>query len=180
MTYYRLKRRYYVGLDLGKRQDYSAVAIVEECVWATGERNRITYAPELRRLAVLRSIERLGKGMDYLQVVERVRRILLSDALRDEEVVLAVDATGVGEPVFELIQKMYWEVKAQRTKWLNLAAVVFSSGGKTRWEDYHVFVPKNSLLEGLWLGLERKEVRLGAEVPGVEELLRELRHVHRE
>ncbi len=178
--YHRLKRRYHVGLDFGKRQDHSALAVVEECVWATGEVDRISYAPEMKKLAVLRAVERMGKGMDYLRVLERVRELLVSKALRNEEVVLALDATGVGEPLFELIMEMFWKVKEERGKWLNLAAVVFSNGHKTRWEDYHAFVPKNTLMEGLHLGLERGELRLAEGIAGVEELRRELRNMKRE
>lgn len=180
MQYYNLKRRYYIGLDLGKRKDYSAVAIVEECVWATGEVDRVSFAPVVKKLAVLRHIVRLGKGLEYLKVVEKVKALLLSPQLRNEEVVLALDATGVGEPVFEMVQQMYWEVHAQRPKWLNVAAVVFTNGIETKWKNFHAFVPKNTLMEGLQLDLELGKLKFPEGLPGVADLKRELRNMNRE
>lgn len=179
MQYYKLKRRYHVGLDLGKRQDYSAVAVVEDCVWATGAVDKITYKPELRQAKVVRHVERMGQGMEYLAVEEKVRRLLVSEALRDEEVVLALDATGVGEPVFERVEKMFWAVKEVRTRWLNLAAVVFTGGEKTRWSNYHAYVPKNSLVEGMLLGLETGELQLAGGQAGMRELQGELQSLQR-
>lgn len=179
MQYYKLKRRFHVGLDLGKKQDYSAVAIVEDCAWATGEVDRRTFAPEMRQARVLRHVARMGKHMEYLQVIEKVRRLLVSEQLRDEQVVLALDATGVGEPVFELFEKLFWEVKEVRSKWLNLAAVVFTGGEKTRWSNHHAFVPKNTLLEGLQIGMETGELRLAEGLPGVREMTEELKLMQR-
>ena len=180
MRYYNLKRRFHVGVDLGKRKNYSAVAVVEECVWATGEQDRVSYAPVVKKLAMLHYIQRLGKGLEYLQVVEKVQKLLLGPQLRDEEVVLALDATGVGEPVFEMVQKMYWDVQAQRGKWLNLAAVVFTNGQETTWKNYHAFVPKNTLLEGLQLDLELGKLRFPEGLAGLGELQGELRNMNRE
>lgn len=179
MQYCKLKRRFHVGLDLAKRRDYSAVAIVEDCVWATGEVDKITYAPELRQARVLRYADRMGKGLEFLRVVDKVRGLLVSEQLRQEQVVLAVDATGVGDAVFELVEKMFWEVKELRTQWLNLAAVVFTSGEKTSWSNYHAHVPKNTLMEGLQLGLETGELRLAEGFSGVREMTEELRLMQR-
>ncbi|MEJ1938801.1 hypothetical protein WDZ92_52055, partial [Nostoc sp. NIES-2111] len=102
MRYYKLKRRYHVGLDLGKRQDYSAVAVVEDCVWATGAVDKISYRPEMRQAKVVRHVERMGQGMEYLAVEEKVRRLLVSEALRGEEVVAGVEATGVGVALIKI------------------------------------------------------------------------------
>lgn len=179
MQYCKLKRRFHVGLDLGKKKDYSAVAIVEDCVWATGEVDRVTYAPELRQAKVLRYVDRMGKGLEYLRVVEKVGQFLVSQQLRDEQVVLALDATGVGEAVYELVEKMYWEVRDARTQWLNLAAVVFTRGEKTTWSNYHAHVPKNTLMEGLLIGMETGDLRLAEGLGGVRVLQAELQLMQR-
>jgi hypothetical protein len=177
--YHRLKRRFHIGLDLGKKQDYSAAAILEDCAWATGAVDKTSYAPELRQAKVLRHVERFGKNLEYLRVIEKMRGLLVCPQLRHEEVVLSLDATGVGEPVFELIEKLFWEVKKVRTKWLNLAAVVFTSGEKTRWSDYHAYVPKNTLLEGLQVGMETGELWLADGLTGVREMTAELQLMRR-
>lgn len=175
----KLKRQFYIGLDLGKKQDYSAIAVVEQCVWTTGEKDRLTFAPKLERNTILRHIERLRRGTLYTQVVERVREMLLSEALRREPVVLAFDATGVGEGVGEMVEKMVREVSGRREAWLNLAAVVFTSGQQTRWRQYEAYVPKSTILDEVVLRVEQQELWLDPGRPGVAELCRELQQMQR-
>ncbi len=170
----KLKRQFYIGLDLGKKQDYTAIAVMEQCVWTTGRKDPVTFAPVLERHTVLRHLERLPQGTAYLRVVKRVREILMHEKLRDEGVVLAMDATGVGEPVFELIERMVRQVQGKRRGWLNWAGVVFTAGGKTTWKQYQAYVPKNTLMEGLVLGFERRDFVLDEGMRWVKELAREL------
>ncbi|MEJ1936521.1 hypothetical protein WDZ92_40535, partial [Nostoc sp. NIES-2111] len=168
----KLKRQFYIGLDLGKKQDYSAIAVVEQCVWTTGEKDRLTFAPKLERNTILRHIERLRRGTLYTQVVERVREMLLSEALRREPVGVAFDATGGGEGVGGMVGKMVREVSGRREAWLNLAAVVFTSGQQTRWRQYEAYVPKSTILDEVVLRVEQQELWLDPGRPGVAELCR--------
>ena len=89
---------FFVGLDLGKKHDPTAVAVVERI-----DRARAFQGSEFHRLAV-RHVERVPLGTaPYPRVVERVRRIVQSPTLRGR-CALAVDATGVGEPVVDLLR----------------------------------------------------------------------------
>ena len=87
---------YYVGLDLGKRLDYSAIAVVERkeqeplfdyLAWMQRQ-----YA-EREGLAV-RYLERIQLGTPYTQVVERVVKTI-ERLRRKEKCRLVVDATGM-------------------------------------------------------------------------------------
>lgn len=175
----RLKRMFHVGVDLGKRQDFTAVAVVEECVWAEGRRNPVDYAPVIQKTFSLRYTERVAKGTQYLRVVDKLRTMLESEAMRHDPVVLALDATGVGEPVFEMLQKMAYEVMKRRTQWLNLAGIVFTTGQKSHWDNFLCFVPKSTLMTGMALVFEKKLLKIGRGLPGTTELLRELRGMRR-
>lgn len=170
----KLKRQYYIGLDLGKKQDYSAVAVVEQCVWTNGQKDPVSFAPKLERNTILRHIEQIKGGTTYMRVVEYVKRILVSKELRHEGVVLSMDATGVGEGVLEMVEVMLREAEKERTRFLNFAGVVFTSGNKTKWSQYEARVPKNTMLEWLLLALERGELILGKDMPGVKALVAEL------
>ena len=87
---------YYVGLDLGKRLDYSAIAVVERkeqeplfdyLAWMQRQ-----YA-EREGLAV-RYLERIQLGTPYTQVVERVVKTI-ERLRRKDKCRLVVDATGM-------------------------------------------------------------------------------------
>lgn len=173
----KLKRQFYIGLDLGKKRDYSAIAVVEQCVWTTGEKDPITFAPKLQRHTVLRHIEQVKLKTKYKDVVARVKEMLLSEALRNEGVVFAFDATGVGEAVFEMVEGMMREVWAQRQAWVNLAAVTITSSGKTHWKQYEAYVPKNTLMDEVLVRVERQELVMDAARPWVKELMREMQNM---
>src|SRR5262245_29609662 len=76
----------FMGLDLGKQRDYTAVAVLQY---------------EIERY-VLRRLERLPLGTSYPGVVAHVRELVHKPQLRG--CVLVADATGVGGPVIDLLR----------------------------------------------------------------------------
>jgi hypothetical protein len=80
---------YFVGLDLGQRQDFTAVPVVERKEWPVG-----------KRLA-LRHLERMPLGTAYTKAVERVCKIMRHPEIQTGGR-LVVDATGVGAPVVDM------------------------------------------------------------------------------
>jgi hypothetical protein len=89
---------FYMGIDLGKRRDHTAIAIVER------QDSRMAYlAPACGRL-LLRYAERVALGTPYPEVVERVRQMVRHENLQGQCAV-AVDATGVGEPVVDMLRR---------------------------------------------------------------------------
>src|SRR5438128_2108181 len=78
-----------IGLDLGQKRDHSAIAVVE----------RHDYTG----LLMVRFACRVPLGTSYPQVVEMTGWVV--DSVRDAgPCALAVDATGVGAPVIEMLQ----------------------------------------------------------------------------
>src|SRR6266702_4508242 len=98
-----MKRTFFAGLDLGKKQDFTALTVVERVEMAGG-RDYVTY--ELRKSIALRLRyeERIPLGTDYVEIVARMRRVTEALAVQGS-VYLAVDATGVGAPVVELLRR---------------------------------------------------------------------------
>jgi hypothetical protein len=76
---------YTIGLDLGQTQDYTAFAILEE---------------KTLRHYDLRHIER-HRNVPYPALVERLRELLVPLSGTPS---LAVDGTGVGRPVVDMIR----------------------------------------------------------------------------
>ena len=106
---------FYVGLDLGQSNDYTALAVVEKTkAGETGD------APDLH----LRYLERYPLRTPYPEMVARVAALVEDPQLRSthldsflghrvlEEPELLVDATGVGRPVVDLFKERGLRYKA--------------------------------------------------------------------
>ncbi len=66
-----VRERYLVGVDLGQKQDYTAIAVVER--WETvGELDRVTWERAVAVGHSLRHLERLPLGTPYPEVAGRV------------------------------------------------------------------------------------------------------------
>jgi hypothetical protein len=148
---------FYIGLDLGQRHDYSAIAIVER-----HDLHRAFLAPQPDKLLV-RFAERLPLGTPYPGVVERVRQIVRT---LDAQCALTVDNTGVGAPVVELLRtaRLGCEITA-----VTITGGASASGRGAAWN-----VPKRDLIAGVQLSLEKHELRIAPGMKEVGALLREL------
>jgi hypothetical protein len=144
---------YFVGLDLGQKRDFSAVAVVER--------------EEYGCLRV-RHLERMALGTPYTRVVSRVGEILRHPALAARSR-LVVDATGVGVPVVELLRGARLPCA--------VTAVTITSGERAhgRGEEWHV--PKRDLLTGLQVLLEEKRLKVNRKLRGSDALVREMADV---
>ena len=59
-----MRREYFVGLDLGQSQDFTALAVVERAE-AAGEWDAATYAHRKHASLRLRHLERVALGTPY-------------------------------------------------------------------------------------------------------------------
>ena len=84
--------KFYVGLDLGQTNDYTALSILEKAK----EGNQSVYH--------VRKLERT-RGTPYPEIVDKVTKIMRSPDLIASGAVLVVDQTGVGAPVVDLFRK---------------------------------------------------------------------------
>ena len=142
--------QYFAGLDLGQSQDYTALCVIEQ---------------RARQVLRLRYLERVPLGTAYMEVVQRVRRTLRSRRLAGERY-LAVDATGVGRPVVELLK--------QAELGCRVWPVLITGAGEAGARRGVYRVPKRELIVGLQGLLERGELRIAAGLGAGEALVREL------
>jgi hypothetical protein len=89
---------YYLGLDLGQTTDFSALAVVER-KYPPPSGNEFPDPSYL-----LRHLQRFPLGTPYAAIVTAVSELVSSRHLREQSV-LAVDQTGVGRPVVEMLRK---------------------------------------------------------------------------
>ena len=142
---------FFVGVDLGQKEDYTAIAVLErfrEVVgppdWKTGVR------PTEMRYDV-RHLERVPLGTEYGEIVARIGRIARCGDLRGRATIV-VDATGVGAPVLELLQKEPMDCR--------VVPVVITGGEKVTLDGSTYKVPRQDLLSGVVVGMEQRWLRV--------------------
>jgi hypothetical protein len=156
-----------VGLDLGQRRDYTAIAIVERRYKDEDDQRKV-------QSLALRRIERVPLGTSYPQVVDRVRAIVQHPALRGK-CSLTVDATGVGNPVVDMLgaARLGCDINAVTItggeRGQQSSNSVVGSDSITRLSD-----PKRDLIAGLEVLLERGELRIARRLKDVGSLIKEL------
>jgi hypothetical protein len=152
-----------MGLDLGQRRDYTALAVVEKL-----ERARPYGQPEFEALLV-RHAERMPLGTRYPAVLERVREFMRLPELRGL-CELVVDAIGVGAPIVDMLR-----TERQGSA---LSAVTITAGERESARPgpgcVEFNVPKKDLVGSLQLAIEKGEIRIGKGAPWTAALTEEL------
>ena len=89
--------KFFVGLDLGQAQDYSAVSILEKILPEEEDGMREYH---------LRHLYRYPLGTSYADVCRSIRRMVEEPELRRQSVVV-IDLTGTGRPIQDLFREMH-------------------------------------------------------------------------
>lgn len=149
--------KYFVGLDLGQAQDYTAVAVVERPTI------RYDFSGPLNQLHV-RHLQRFRLGTSYPDVVEATKKILTSSPLQGRAA-LVVDATGVGRPVVDLFRK----------EGLQPIAVTITGGSSVNVVPGGGYrVPKRDLVTNLQVALQSKRLKIAGALADRHTLVEEL------
>src|SRR5271157_1182928 len=98
----RMFESYFIGLDLGRTRDFTAIAVVERAALKR-EFDAVAWAHRKEVQFHLRHLERVPIGTPYPEVVRRVVDITRSPQLTGP-VHLAVDNTGVGVAVVDMLR----------------------------------------------------------------------------
>jgi hypothetical protein len=186
---------YFVGLDLGQMQDFTAIAVVgldESYLKASRARSqvyerlhaiqkspffdtvdvRVAERETEEKLPFLpepiyevRYLERVPLRTPYTEVAQRVKKLMNTPSLRDNAE-LAVDATGVGVPVTD-------QLKAQG---LWFKSVTMTGGGKEVQDGQTYRVPKRDLIARPQLLLEEgnRRLKIAPSLPEAGTLVEEL------
>jgi hypothetical protein len=106
--------RYFIGLDLGQANDYTAISVLElikifdpKQKWKRPNILLFNEDYEPRRILnqyALRSLIRPKLGTEYPDIVKLVKKMKEQEPL-DKSTALIVDATGVGRPVVDMLRR---------------------------------------------------------------------------
>ena len=150
------KPAYYVGLDLGQSQDYSALVIMER----QGD-SKETYTFHCRHL------QRWQLRTAYPTIVAETVQIMNSEQIQQGTPrILAVDATGVGAPVIDLFKRERLQAK--------LEPIQIVAGSNVTKENGVRRVPKRDLVSTVQVYLQSKRLKIARQLDLAETLTREL------
>lgn len=141
---------YYIGLDLGQAQDFSAVALIE----------RMGDPPIYRVL----DLYRFPLGTSYPEIVDRISNSRTKLDITPN--LLVVDGTGVGRPVVDLFKRAG----------LHLVPVVIH-GGDNYTYDVQARVPKRDLVGILQILLQSQRLKIAGCLREAEILVEELLNI---
>jgi len=135
--------KFFVGLDLGQANDYTALSILEKLP-PEGEGKENSYH--------VRHLERV-RGLAYPAIVSKVSEMLRSPALAGNTA-LVVDQTGVGAPVVDLFDQAG----------LNPVGVMIHGGDKATNEGDSWRVPKRDLVGVLQVLLQSGRLKISSKL----------------
>lgn len=153
------KPSFFVGLDLGQSQDFSAIAVME-----MHGLTKDTYKFNCRHL------QRWKLRTPYPAIVADTVRMMNSRELQQGKMrpVLAVDATGVGAPVIDLFKRERMNAR--------LEPIQITGGSEVTKENGTNRVPKRDLVSTVQVYLQNQRLKIASELPEAETLIRELQN----
>jgi len=146
--------KFFVGLDLGQAQDYTALVAIE--------RKAYRYDPRPYEYHI-RHLERPKLGTPYPAIVEQVQALMRSRQLLNQAT-LVVDATGVGRPVVDLFRKAG----------LRPVAITITGGNAVTVGGGGFHVPKRDLVTTLQVLFQSGRLKVAGRLPLAPVLIEEL------
>jgi hypothetical protein len=154
-------KSYFIGFDLGKDRDYSAIAIMACRDVDDGPFSHVLFAQPTRPILELVSLTRIPLGTEYLEVMSVLRalitRILSSNAwgFNPPRVYLVVDSAGPGQVAIELIRAQHLAI--------SIVPTLLSGGTETNLlRSGKYSIPRREVLSIARLLLEANTLRVAA------------------
>jgi hypothetical protein len=146
------------GLDLGQVGDFTALAVLEK---TEGDaRGKALYD--------CHHLQRFDLGSEYTEICSRVAALVSGPPYAGNYITLAVDASGVGRPVVEMLRRHNMPV--------TLKPIVITGGHQwSKNEDGYYHVPKLDLVGCMKVVGPASRLRIASDVPARDLLMRELR-----
>jgi len=145
--------QFVIGADIGKAADYTALSVIEYINTQSGG-----YEYHIRHLS------RPPLGTPYPEVLKKIYTLATLPVVSIDNMV-AVDATGVGAPIVDLL----------RDKLPLLTAITITGGSKVNEQDrYNYTVPKRDLISNLQVLYQNHQIKIAKEIAHADTLVKEL------
>jgi hypothetical protein len=162
----------YIGLDLGQRRDHTALAAISAVEWIVG-RDPVTYNWITHREFRLTQLDRIPLNVPYTKVPGVARKRVI-EANLTAKVTVAVDASGPGLPVADLLRNAQLPASI-------LPVMITGGSGNSKVPSKGVYtVPRKDLLSLLRITIESGRLKGARHLPLRGEFLSELAHIDAE
>ena len=149
---------YLIGLDLGQKQDYTALCLLEK------------HGSGLEAFYLCRHLHRYPLGTSYPTIVSDVRALCLRAPLDNKCPSLAIDATGCGIPVVEMFTLARPAINA------SISPITIHGGNETLSAHGMHRVPKRELVSTVQALLQTERLKIAEELPLASVLATELQN----
>lgn len=157
---------YFLGVDFGSQQDYTAMALVERVDKIDAEQNAAGIITEKQTKSEyhLLYLERVELGTNYIDIVARIKKIILDNELRGRTTVVA-DVTGVGLPIVQMMRENAISP---------LVAIGIHSGQAINEKPGGYSVPKRDLVTSLLTVVQSRRLRVAEDINYRHQLVHEM------
>lgn len=158
---------FFIGLDLGQAQDYTAFVVIERPQMPKtieiGQEGRSPEVVKPKPAYSLRHIDRFPLNTPYTRISRAMKQVMTAPEILAGSC-LVVDATGVGKAVVDLLKQ----------EGLPLYQVTITGGEKVNRDGNAFTVPKRDLVAILQILLQNKRLQISANLPLAQLLVKEL------
>lgn len=147
-----IKSSFFSGLDLGSRQDYSALVLVEKVVCD----NKSEY--------LVRAIHRWPLRTPYPKIVEDIIHLFSRPPIKDS--ILCIDATGVGRAVVDMVRRSGVDAR--------MIPITITAGHQMTRVNGEFHVPKKDLVGVLQVLISSRRIHVSNFLPEAKTLTKEL------
>ena len=165
-----MKRWVWIGVDLGQRRDYSAIAVVERFWEQSTFNDFLRSGLDGQWWFRVRMLERIRRMTPYPEVVRRVREISDMPMIAMGRTVV-VDGTGVGAPVVDLLRRGGWGCQ--------IVPVLITGGGRASMglRGGYESVSRSELLTGMQVLVQQGRLKVASRSREAEVLRKEMLEV---
>lgn len=181
-------RLVHIGIDIGQKHDPTAIVVcqvLERLGRPLPPRKQFDLSQfrmaeiENRQLETFyeaRHIERLRLGMGYPEVAQRIAQIVTSPVLSGSRILVCVDVTGVGQPVYEMVRDAVSVLSGGHghdTPGVRMRPITFRHGD--RYDRAAGMLGKAYLVSRLQALLQTGSIKLPARHAEAQQMARELK-----
>jgi hypothetical protein len=146
-----MMKMFIISADLGQVNDYTAITVFER----------------VKEGLLLRQIERVELGTTYPKIVDRLKAMAESPNLDSKDMkVVVIDITGVGRPVWDLMQQA--RIKA------TLEGISITGGNTVNRDGDIYHVPKRDLVTSLQIAFQNGDLKIAPGLPYYDILVKEM------
>jgi hypothetical protein len=156
--------QFYLGLDLGQRHDHTALAVLaRDAVPVAFDYARWSPVTEARH--TLFHLERFPLGLPYVEIAETVASRARS-LCAGRPAILAVDATGLGGPVVEMIRRARPPAA--------ILEITITGSAQAHSTPRGLSIPRRDLLTAVAAAAEHRDFAIAPNLPFFSDLRNEL------